>query len=180
MRQSPSYLDLKIFHFKGAHTDILADAKVNDLLGDPDISFHTQSTIDLTALAQTFPLQDGVSIEGKLDADMNVRCRLSSIKKKDIGRIRAKGKINMSELVLRDKNKKFEFTSDASLSFVGNDVLGAHIEIGNMAFHSTRLNSSINNLSALIKTTNPQDTTRIALVECKLCLLYTSPSPRDA
>lgn len=82
MRQSPSYLDLKIFHFKGAHTDILADAKVNDLLGDPDISFHTQSTIDLTALAQTFPLQDGVSIEGKLDADMNVRCRLSSIKRK--------------------------------------------------------------------------------------------------
>ena len=134
MRQSPSYLDLKIFHFKGAHTDILADAKVNDLLGDPDISFHTQSTIDLTALAQTFPLQDGVSIEGKLDADMNVRCRLSSIKKKDIGRIRAKGKINMSKLALRDKNKKFEFTSDASLSFVGNDVLGAHIEIGNMAF----------------------------------------------
>ena len=168
MRQSPSYLDLKIFHFKGAHTDILADAKVNDLLGDPDISFHTQSTIDLTALAQTFPLQDGVSIEGKLDADMNVRCRLSSIKKKNIGRIRAKGKINMSKLALRDKNKKFEFTSDASLSFVGNDVLGAHIEIGNMAFHSTRLNSSINNLSALIKTTNPQDTTRIALVECKL------------
>ena len=134
MRQSPSYLDLKIFHFKGAYTDILADAKVNDLLGDPDISFHTQSTIDLTALAQTFPLQDGVSIEGKLDADMNVRCRLSSIKKKDIGRIRAKGKINMSKLALRDKNKKFEFTSDASLSFVGNDVLGAHIEIGNMAF----------------------------------------------
>ncbi len=168
MRQSPSYLDLKIFHFKGAYTDILADAKVNDLLGDPDISFHTQSTIDLTALAQTFPLQDGVSIEGKLDADMNVRCRLSSIKKKDIGRIRAKGKINMSKLALRDKNKKFEFTSDASLSFVGNDVLGAHIEIGNMAFHSTRLNSSINNLSALIKTTNPQDTTRIAFVECKL------------
>ena len=168
MRQSPSYLDLKIFHFKGAHTDILADAKVNDLLGDPDISFHTQSTIDLTALAQTFPLQDGVSIEGKLDADMNVRCRLSSIKKKNIGRIRAKGKINMSKLALRDKNKKFEFTSDASLSFVGNDVLGAHMEIGNMAFHSTRLNSSINNLSALIKTTNPQDTTRIALVECKL------------
>ena len=168
MRQSPSYLDLKIFHFKGAHTDILADAKVNDLLGDPDILFHTQSTIDLTALAQTFPLQDGVSIEGKLDADMNVRCRLSSIKKKDIGRIRAKGKINMNKLALRDKNKKFEFTSDASLSFVGNDVLGAHIEIGNMAFHSTRLNSSINNLSALIKTTNPQDTTRIAFVECKL------------
>ena len=31
MRQSPVlYLDLKIFHFKGAYTDILADAKVNE------------------------------------------------------------------------------------------------------------------------------------------------------
>ena len=56
MRRKPSYADLKIFRFKGAHTDILADGKVEDLLGDPDITFHTRSEIDLTALAKTFPL----------------------------------------------------------------------------------------------------------------------------
>ena len=57
MKQQPSYADLKIFHFKGAKTDILADARIDDLLGDPDISFHTQSTIDLTTLSQALPLQ---------------------------------------------------------------------------------------------------------------------------
>ena len=167
-KTEPSYLDLKIFHFKGAHTDILADARVTDLLDDPDITFHTQSTIDLTALAQTFPLQEGVSIEGKVDADLRLHCRLSSVKKKDLGRIKALGKMNMTALALRDKNKGFEFTSDASLRFFGNDMLGAQAQVKNIVLNSPRLNSTIENLSAAIKTTNPQDTTRIAEVECKL------------
>ena len=123
MKQAPSYLDLKIFQFKGAHTDILADAKVTDLFGDPDITFHTKSTIDLTALSQTFPLQEGISIEGKLDADMKVRCRLSAIKEQDLGRIKAIGKMQMTQLALRDKNKGLDFTSNASVEFFGNNVL---------------------------------------------------------
>ena len=60
MRHQPSYLNLKIFHFKGAHTEVLADAKVDDLLDDPLITFHTKSTVDLDALAKTFPLQESV------------------------------------------------------------------------------------------------------------------------
>ncbi len=168
MRESPSYLDLKIFHFKGAHTDILADAKVTNLLDDPDITFHTQSTIDLTSLAQTFPLQEGVTIEGKVEADLRLRSRLSSIKKQDLGRVKALGKIVMTGLALRDKNKNFEFTSDASLRFFGNDVLGAQVQINNVVLHAPQVESSVENLSAAVKTTNPQDTTRIATVHCKV------------
>lgn len=52
MRRAPSYLNLKILHFKGAHTEILADAKVEDLLGDPLITFHTESAVDLDALVK--------------------------------------------------------------------------------------------------------------------------------
>lgn len=167
-KQEPSYLDLKIFHFKGAHTDILADAKVTDLLGDPDITFHTQSTIDLTALSKTFPLQEGVSIEGNVEADLRLHCRLSSIKKKDLGRIKALGKLNMTRLALRDTSKNFEFTSDASLRFFGNNMLGAQAKINNIVLQAPQVNSNIENLTAAIKTTNPQDTTRIATVECKL------------
>lgn len=125
MRRSPSFADLKIFRFKGAHTDILADAKVEDLLGDPDITFHTVSKVDLTALAKTFPLQEGVTIEGGLDADLRLHCRLSSLQKRDIGRIKAAGRLAMHDFLLRDVNKDFEFTSNASLAFMGNDLLAA-------------------------------------------------------
>ena len=170
MKKAPSYADLKIFRFRGAHTDILADARIDDLLGDPDITFHTTSTVDLTALSQTFPLQEGVSMGGKLDADIKLRCRLSTLKKQDIGHIKAGGKLNMEGLFLRDVNKGFDFTSDAMFAFMGNNVLGAKATINNMQLQSRRLNSNLQNLTATIGTTNPQDTTRIAHMKCNLTL----------
>ena len=168
MRCTPSYADLKIFRFQGAHTDILADAKIQNLLDDPDITFNTKSFVDLTALAQTFPLQDGVSIEGKLDADVRLRCRLSSLKKQDLGRIRIGGKLNMEKLALRDTTKRFEFTGDASLAFVGNDFLAARMDINKIKVRAPKLSSDIAHMKATVKSTNPQDTTRIVHVECKL------------
>ena len=168
MRRTPSYADLKIFRFQGAHTDILADAKIQNLLGDPDITFNTRSSVDLTALAQTFPLQAGVSIEGKLDADVRLRCRLSSLKKQDLGRIRIGGRLNMKELALRDTTKRFEFTGDASLDFVGNDFLAARMDINKIKVRAPKLSSDIAHMKATVKSTNPQDTTRIVHVECKL------------
>lgn len=51
---------------------------MEDLLIDPLITLHTESTVDLDALAKTFPLQENVTIRGKLDAGLNLKCRLSS------------------------------------------------------------------------------------------------------
>ncbi|WP_298115688.1 AsmA-like C-terminal region-containing protein [uncultured Bacteroides sp.] len=168
MKQQPSYADLKIFHFKGAKTDILADARIGDLLGDPDISFHTQSTIDLTTLSQALPLQEGISIKGKMNADIRLRCRLSSLRNKDLGRIKIGGKLSTEGLAVKDTNRQFELTSNAVLNFIGNDKLGARIQIKNMNLRAPSLNTDIESLQATITSTNPQDTTRIADVECKV------------
>lgn len=170
MRKQPSYADLKIFHFQGAHTDILADAKIMNLLEDPDITFNTKLKVDLTALAQAFPLQEGVTIGGDLEADLRLKCRLSSIKKQDLGRIRLGGKLKMTNLQLRDVNKGFEFTSDASLNFIGNDNLAARAEINKLVLQSKLANSNVEKLTMSVKSTNPQDTTRITDVECKFTL----------
>lgn len=172
MRRKPSYADLKIFRFRGAHTEILADAKVDDLLGDPVITFNTKSKIDLTSLAQTFPLQKNVTIKGAIDADLKLKTRLSSIRKQDLGRIRAAGKITMSGMSLQDTAKGFEFTGDASLAFLGNDFLAARAQVSKLVLRSRRLNANLSSLTATAKTTNPQDTTRIAKMDCKLELSH--------
>ncbi|WP_072542062.1 AsmA family protein [Bacteroides mediterraneensis] len=168
MRQKPSYAHLKIFQFKGAHTDILADGKVEDLLGDPDITFHTRSEIDLTALAKTFPLQEGVSIGGRVGADFRLRCRLSSIQKQDWGRVRLKGKLDMQDMYVRDTTKNFEFSSNADLRFIGEDNLAAKVTIQKAVLRASSLSAELDELNATVKSTNPQDTTRLIDVECKL------------
>lgn len=168
MRHNPSFLNLKILHFKGAHTEILADAKVEELLKDPIITLHTESTVDLDALAKTFPLQESVTIRGKLDAGLNLKCRLSSLKKQDIGRIKLAGKLALKDFELKDTAKDFDFLGNADLIFSDSETLQAELEIREMVLNSKRLSSEIDRMKAKVTSTNPQDTTQIVTLLCEL------------
>lgn len=168
MRREPSYLNLKIFHFKGAHTEVLADAKVDHLLDDPLISFHTKSTVDLDALAKTFPLQESVTIRGKLDADLKMKCRLSSLKKQDIGRMKLAGKLELKAFELKDTAKDFDFFGNATFSFRDDKTLQAQMDVRQLVLHSRLLSADIERLTANVSSTNPQDTTQIVSLQCDM------------
>ena len=168
MRHQPSYLNLKIFHFKGAHTEVLADAKVDDLLDDPLITFHTKSTVDLDALAKTFPLQESVTITGKLDADMGMKCRLSALKKQDIGRMKLGGKLELKDFELKDTAKDFDFLGNATFRFRDNETLQAQMDVRKLVLRSRFLSSDIERLVANVSSTNPQDTNRIVSLQCAM------------
>ena len=168
MRHLPSYLNLKIFHFKGAHTEVLADAKVDDLLDDPLITFHTKSTVDLDALAKTFPLQESVTITGKLDADMGMKCRLSALKKQDIGRMKLGGKLELKDFELKDTAKDFDFLGNATFRFRDNETLQAQMDVRKLVLRSRFLSSDIERLVANVSSTNPQDTNRIVSLQCDM------------
>ena len=168
MRHQPSYLNLKIFHFKGAHTEVLADAKVDDLLDDPLITFHTKSTVDLDALAKTFPLQESVTITGKLDADMGMKCRLSALKKQDIGRMKLGGKLELKDFELKDTAKDFDFLGNATFRFRDNETLQAQMDVRKLVLRSSFLSSDIERLVANVSSTNPQDTNRIVSLQCDM------------
>lgn len=168
MRHQPSYLNLRIFHFKGAHTEVLADAKVDDLLDDPLITFHTKSTVDLDALAKTFPLQESVTITGKLDADMGMKCRLSALKKQDIGRMKLGGKLELKDFELKDTAKDFDFLGNATFRFRDNETLQAQMDVRKLVLRSRFLSSDIERLVANVSSTNPQDTNRIVSLQCDM------------
>ncbi len=180
MRHQPSYLNLKIFHFKGAHTEVLADAKVDDLLDDPLITFHTKSTVDLDALAKTFPLQESVTITGKLDADMGMKCRLSALKKQDIGRMKLGGKLELKDFELKDTAKDFDFLGNATFRFRDNETLQAQMDVRKLVLRSRFLSSDIERLVANVSSTNPQDTNRIVSLQCDMELSKLRASMGDS
>lgn len=164
-KRTPSYADLKIFRFKGADTDISAMAKIEELLGDPKITFETKTTTDLHTLTRIFPFQDSIRIAGKLDADLKLKCRLSSLRKQDIGRIAVQGKICMDALEIVDSAHGFDFAGDAAVDFSGDETLQARAEVDSLVLKSSRLVSNVEKMTATIRSTNPQDTTRIVTLE---------------
>ena len=156
MRHQPSYLNLKIFHFKGAHTEVLADAKVDDYR--------------FTGLYRhlVFPLQESVTITGKLDADMGMKCRLSALKKQDIGRMKLGGKLELKDFELKDTAKDFDFLGNATFRFRDNETLQAQMDVRKLVLRSRFLSSDIERLVANVSSTNPQDTNRIVSLQCDM------------
>lgn len=168
MRNKPSYLNLKLFRFQGAHTDILANIRVDELLRDPLLTFSTKATASLGALAKTFPWQDGVNLGGVLNADLQLQCRLSAVKKQDIGRIKLSGELGLNDMLIQDSLKGFDFSSNATFRFSGDQTLQAEVEISRLLLRSKNFSSSMEHLKAQVTSSNPQDTARIAEVECRM------------
>ena len=165
MRTTPSYANLRIFRFEGAHTHVAADARIDALLDDPNIRLNVKSNVDLTALAKTFPLQEGVSLKGGVEADLSLQCRLSSLKRQDWGRVRLQGNLKMKDMAITDVNKGFDLHSDASFLFKGKDELSAALTIQQLQLKSKALEAAVNRMQADVKSGNPQDTTRIVPME---------------
>ena len=138
------------------------------LLIDPLITLHTESTVDLDALAKTFPLQENVTIRGKLDAGLNLKCRLSSLKKQDIGRIRLGGRLALKDFELKDTAKDFNFLGNADLKFSDSETLQAELDIREIILNSRKFVSEIDRMKAKVVSTNPQDTTKIVTLQCEL------------
>lgn len=168
MRTQPSYLDLRLFRFQGAHTDVLANLRIDDLLHAPLITFETKTTADLGALAKTFPWQKGVNLGGILRANVQLQCCLSAVKRRDIGRVKLTGELSLDDILIQDSLKGFDLSSNASFRFSGDNTLQAEAEINRLLLKSKQLSSSMERLSAQVTSSNPQDTTQIVELVCRM------------
>ena len=171
MQKNPSYVDLKIFRFQGAETDVLADGRIDDLMGDPLITFNTRAKVDFSALAKTFPLQEGVEMGGKLAADLKFKGRLSAIKEKDLGRLKIKGNISFQKMRLKDVNKDFDFNGNAKLGFIGKNFLAVGATVYDLSLKSRKGSAQIKQMSASVATPETEmDTTKVIPLNCKFAL----------
>ena len=181
MKRQPSYLDLKIFRFQGAETEVLADGRIDDLMDDPLVTFNTRAKINFSTLARTFPLQKGVEIGGKLSADLHFNGRLSAIKEKDLGRLYIKGDVIVRDVLLRDINKDFDFKSNAELSFTGDHFLEAGVKVHDFTIKSRMGSAQVKQMSAVISTpVTAMDTTKVIPLDCKVALAQAKVAMGDS
>ena len=161
MREKDSFLDLKIFQLQGNDMDILADARVTEIFEDPQIVFNTKAIVDLGSISKTFPLKEGLSLSGILDADLKVRTRLSTIRNQDYGRIFAAGKLYMNEVSVKDASSGLDAEGSVDLKFLGGRALGLDGRISRLYLKSPWADALADSLQLRVISTRPKDTTRV-------------------
>ena len=160
-REQESYLDLKIFKLRGNDIDVLADAKVTELFEDPLIALNMKAGIDLSSIAKTFPLQEGIELSGVIDADLKVRTRLSTVKNQDFGRIFAAGKLDMDRVSVKDTARGLDAVGDIDLKFFGGKALGLSGDVSELHLKSPWANAVADSLQLKVISTRPRDTTQV-------------------
>lgn len=170
MREQESYMDLKIFQLEGNDMDILADAKVTELFEDPLIALNTKAKVNLGTVSKTFPLQEGISLSGQVDADLKIRTRLSTVRNQDFGRIFAAGKLYMDGVSVRDTASGLNAEGDVDLKFFGGKALGLSGEVSRIHFENGSIRAVADSVELKVISTRPRDTAHVFRMKADLSM----------
>ncbi|MEX1188842.1 MAG: AsmA-like C-terminal region-containing protein [Bacteroidia bacterium] len=111
-------VDISKFHVDLGQFPIDATLNVKTPVSDPDIKATVKGKVDFATLKDVIPLEEGMKIQGVLNADAAFAGRLSAIEKEQYEKFQASGSASLSNFVYGDKDLKDEVRiSKADMSF---------------------------------------------------------------
>lgn len=87
------------FDFVLAGNPFSLKASVNTPMSDPDLQASAQGTLDLGKIKEVYPLED-MTLNGTIQADMNLAGKLSYIEKEQYDQMKAAGSIRLNNMKL--------------------------------------------------------------------------------
>ncbi len=176
-KQQPSEVKLNHFSLKGGETDIDAEGVVENLLGDLVIKAEVNAKVDFDDITRIFPLTDGVTCQGKIDAFLRTNVLMSDITGGNYGQLKLGGWCKMQDVSLfipqdsitvRMKSAGVAFATNRKNENVsqGVDLLNGIVGYcGLDVYVRNRLNLKMDTAYVTLKTTPLRDTSTIATVK---------------
>lgn len=177
--KEPSYIDLHHFFFKGASTEISLSGKVLEPHTNPKVTANVNAEVNFTELAKTFPLEEGVTLEGILSTKLSGDILVADIHQENWGKLLLNGYVKAENLAIVSEADTFKLkVQRAGLKFgsnledssmmQGTNLLNALIGFDGMRVE-TRIGWAEMDQTALhVKTSPLKDTTAIASVNATL------------
>lgn len=97
-------LDVTKFHANLSKNTIDADLKLRNVMTDPFIQSKIKANVNLATLKDFVPMEEGESYSGILDADVNIKGRMSSLEKEDFEAFTAEGTLLLSKMNYKSKS----------------------------------------------------------------------------
>ncbi|WP_343635841.1 AsmA-like C-terminal region-containing protein [Fluviicola sp.] len=97
-------LDVTKFHSEFVGNLIDANLKLRNPITDPLINSKLKAKVNLATIGKVMPLAEGESYKGKLNADVALNGRMSSIEKEQYEKFDAKGLIELFDFLYKSKD----------------------------------------------------------------------------
>lgn len=97
-------VDVTKFHANLSKNTIDADLKLRNVMTDPFIQSKIKANVNLATLKDFVPMEEGESYSGILDADVNIKGRMSSLEKEDFEAFTAEGTLLLSKMNYKSKS----------------------------------------------------------------------------
>ena len=96
-------IDVDKFHADFVGNTLDANLKMRNPMTDPLLVSKIMAKVDLATLKKVVPMEEGESYTGKLNADVNLNGRMSSLDKGDYEAFKAEGTLALSDMVYKSK-----------------------------------------------------------------------------
>lgn len=110
-------VDVKKFHANLSKNMIDANLSMRQLMTDPYLQSRILAKMDLATLRDFMPMAEGESYSGKLDADVDIKGKMSDLEKSDFEKFTAKGILALMDMKYKSPDlpdevniKKMHFT----------------------------------------------------------------------
>ena len=176
MNKKNSFVTLERFVFEGASSKIDASVKVTDLITSPKVNGNIMADINFTELVSTFPVEEGVTLEGRIKTNLRGIFRVEDIVAQDYGKINLNGFLSMENVkidspkdtfLLDVKTAGFEFGANNKVKNenYSRELLNATAGFDGLRLSSRLFGSASADSAAITFVTSPlKDTTMMASI----------------
>lgn len=190
-KQQSSVVKLNHFCLKGGKTDIDAEGVVENLLTAPVVKAEMKAEVDFDDITRIFPLTDGITCEGKINAFLRTNILISDLTEGNYGRLKLGGWCKIQDLsVFIPQDSIIAQIKSAGLAFATNrknekvvqgvDLLNGIVGYSGLDIHvKNKINLKMDTAYVTLKTTPLKDTTTIATVSSGMHLGKTLLIVRD-
>lgn len=133
-------IDVSKFHLELADNPVDGNIKVSTPISDPNISSKIMAKVDLSKLSTVVPMKENERLNGKLDADIELGGKLSSITNEEYQNFKAEGEIVVTDMLYASKELPYEVNvsaMDMSLSPQYVNLRNLDTKIGNSDIKAT-------------------------------------------
>ena len=125
-------IDIPKFHFNLGGNPFDATLHLTNPVSDPNFALGAAGKLNLGMIKDIYPLEDGMLLNGILDANLKIATRMSAIEKEQYESIKAEGTLFIKDMIAKSKDMTDIQINNAGMNFTPRylDLTSLNVKIG--------------------------------------------------